>query len=485
MAMNQFVRNTIVILSILSIDRWTTTLQAQSLQEYMAQVRKSSLVLQSSNAEQEAALLKSREADLIFSPELFANGQMASDEKQSSFPGLDYDRIKTQNYSLGIKQDFSFGLNAKLYYAYDVLAYENVTPGNTEIKVYDARPVLELSIPLWQNVFGFQNRARADLLRQQSEAAKYAATAEKDGTLIQAEATYWRLAIARESVTIQEKALKQSESILAYVSKRAKMNLGEDADRLQAYALVEAKRFELKMAKNEERAASRAFNSLRQASLNTSIAELDVVPYDTLMTFTAPANRPGDRSDMKAAQAQLAISKLSAQMDREKNKPSLELFGSYAMNGRSQTDGSDAMEDSFGSSRTTNVVGVRFSMPLHVSAAYDAQSGAKLSEQAADLRIRQKQIEQDNEWNELVEMLQESIESLRLAKAIESAQQAKLLSERNRLKTGRTSTFQILQFEQEYSQSEFNRVKTAAQILALQTKLKLYSSQPNVGVEGK
>ena len=461
-------------LLILSLIFLSSSGSAESLVEFLATVKKSNLSWQSTELDVEAAFLKKQQATLMYTPELFATGRWGIDEKQSSFPGLEYDAIKSQNYSLGIKQDFAFGLNTKLYYAYDYMAYEKVTGFNSDIKVHDARPVVELSLPLWGGAFGSSLRARHEMTLLRADAEAYAAQSQKDQILTQAEFTYWRLSIAREALKIQEKALKQSESILLYVSRRAGMNLGEEADKLQAKTLVEAKRFEVKQAQNEVRAASRAYNKLRNVDLVAAIGDLEAVDFESLAKFQLPTQRQNDRSDVKASEAQIAMSRQSAIIERENNKPNLEIFGSYAINGRSDDNRGDAYSDSLDSGRSTTAVGLRFSMPLHIKASYDVRQAAYLNMQAAEIRLKEKKIAQNHDWQELIELLSEAQESLRLAKAIESAQQAKLLSERSRLKTGRTSTFQILQFEQEFTASEFNSVKLAAQILMLQAQLKLY-----------
>ena len=67
-----------------------------------------------------------------------------------------------------------------------------------------------------------------------------------------------------------------------------------------------------------------------------------------------------------------------------------------------------------------------------------------------------------------------SQENLRLATQIENAQKAKLENERNLLTRGRTSTYQILVFEQEYSNSELTTQQIAQKLHELIAEQKLY-----------
>ena len=64
-----------------------------------------------------------------------------------------------------------------------------------------------------------------------------------------------------------------------------------------------------------------------------------------------------------------------------------------------------------------------------------------------------------------------------LSRKIEAAQKAKLENERKLLKQGRTTTYQILLFEQEYSKSMLTTIQTAYQLLSLIADKKLYDGE--------
>ncbi|HAN03948.1 MAG TPA: TolC family protein, partial [Elusimicrobia bacterium] len=61
-----------------------------------------------------------------------------------------------------------------------------------------------------------------------------------------------------------------------------------------------------------------------------------------------------------------------------------------------------------------------------------------------------------------------------LSYTIEEAQRAKLEYEKQRLKEGRTTTYQVLTFEQDYTNAQYTRVSAAAQVLSTLANLKLY-----------
>jgi hypothetical protein len=58
---------------------------------------------------------------------------------------------------------------------------------------------------------------------------------------------------------------------------------------------------------------------------------------------------------------------------------------------------------------------------------------------------------------------------------MEQVQADKLSYERKRLREGRTTTYQVLMFEQDHSQSQLLRLRTALEVVSLNAQMKLYS----------
>ncbi|KHD88257.1 MAG: membrane protein [Bdellovibrio sp. ArHS] len=454
---------------------------AMNLNEYLEQVKQHSLGYKASSEQAEASQLKAREADLFFTPRLFANARIGYDGKEPFASTISYDELKMQNYSLGLSQEFNFGLQTKLSYAMDRTEVVGASlPAGVPNSFWDATPLLELTMPVWGNGFGRTARANEELTRQQNVAEKFGADAQSVSTLVEAEAAYWTLASSQELVQVQKRALKQAQSILDYVSRKARMNLGENADVLQAKAMVEATLFGVQQAENREKAARRAFNTFLNKNAEESAPSLEGINYASLGTIEVPKARPGDRYDVKAAEAQARLAQASAQVTEEKNKPTLDLYGSYALNGRNE-ELNEALKAAGEDGRDTAFVGVRFNLPLNVFALNDAKAGALKARKAAEYSYQAKQFNQEQEWTNLAEQMIEAKESLRLATNIVNAQKAKLENERTRLRQGRTTTYQVLLFEQDFSQSEVNRVQAAAQILGLQARVKLYQASVEGG----
>lgn len=455
-----------------------------SLNEYLDQVKKQSLSYQANTNSAEGAGLQGREADLLFTPHFFAEGRTGHDSKLSSPPVMVYDDLKSQHYSVGISQQFNFGLKAAVSYQLNKTDFDGANFGpNVPTSYWDASPRLEWSLPLWQNGFGRSDRANQQLIRNQATANKFGSLAKADASLIEAEIAYWRLSAAQESLRVQQQALKSAQSIYSYVNDKKRKNLGEEADVLQATALVEAYQLQLKQAEIEEQSAKRNFNLQLNQDFDANVPTLATLNLQELENVQVNRTRPGDRADVKAAQAQTELAKANSQLVLERNRPTLDLYGSYAMNGR-DARASDAMTDVNRADRETAFIGLKFQVPLNFGATSDAREGARRNVLAAEQNEKYVQFTQDQHWADLVEKIEEAKATLKLTSAMEKAQKSKLDNERVRLRQGRTTTYQILLFEQDYTQAQASRIRAASQILALQSQLKLYQASNSDAADG-
>lgn len=476
-------QGSLTTLSVAALMSLSLPVQALTLAEYLEQVKGQSTGYQGTSTQAEGARLKSREADLVFAPALFAEGRTGYDEKLSSSPALAYDRIESSNYKLGFTQQFEYGLQAKLYYEANKTDFVGANFGaNVSTKFWDASPKIELNLPLLGGGFGSTSRANQDLVRQQNFADQFTNAHQAANFLVGAEAAYWRLSSWNEVLRIQEQGLKAAKNIFDYVGKKQRMNLGENSDVIQARALVEARTLELQMARNEARDSLRNFNKFRNAEPDAPADTLTPVDLNAVESSTVPTNRPGDRFDVKATEAQLASARAASKIATERNRATLDVYGTYALNGRDpKLD--EAIADSGTSQRDTAFVGFKMNMPLNLSAQSDARAGALKTEKAAELNRAFSVYSQDMDWTTLTRNLADGKENFRLLTRIEEVQKTKLENERKRLRQGRTTTYQVLLFEQDYTQAAVTRVKSAANILSLQSQVKLYQSEKSLESE--
>ncbi len=469
-----------IVAFFLAITSFAQEKSILTFNEYLDQVKGKNLSYLAADQNAEAYELMKEKAKVVTAINFFASTQDAFTEQNQALQFVRYSKVYNRNSQIGISQDSAFGLNTKLYYSLNHATYKNL---NTSTSLdpslarsnYQGIPTLEASLSLWQNRSGKMTRALRDSIQFENESQKMSAKAISITSLVSSEQSYWELVSAQKITKIQQGASNAAAQILSYVTRRAAMNLGERGDVLQAKALVESKRLLLLQAQNYEKIAARNFNKQRFLDSNEVQESLVNIDFAALQNFLVPQIRAGNRFEIKAEEAMMKSVVASAQVEEEKNKPSLNLYGSYFENNVEKST-SSAISNSFDKQGRSAMIGIKLAMPINFGMSYRIRDGAAKSASAAKMNYRQKVFEQENDWNNLIQNLQSYKENLKLALAIEAVQKDKLENERRLLRQGRTSTYQILLFEQDYSNSQLTTVQIANQFLSLIAEQKLYGN---------
>jgi outer membrane protein TolC len=238
------------------------------------------------------------------------------------------------------------------------------------------------------------------------------------------------------------------------------MNLAETNDVLQAKAMVQTKKLNLSQAKNQLNQAKIIFNQKRninnqEVSENISepnIASLQSYLFESDLQKQSPQN-PFLLAQKNKMQANIAL----AEIEKENQKPMLNLYGSYARN-VAEANTKLAFNNSFDSNNRANSgnIGIQFSMPINFALTNQIIEGAEQQILAEKNQYQQQQLQYQNTWQNLNINGIALQENLKLALDILQIQKNKLNQERLLLKKGRTSTYQILMFEQDFSLAEAN-----------------------------
>lgn len=447
-----------------------------TLEQYLTEVRQKHDGVRALKETSEAAELRVDEATLLTSPSLFANVQWLDDKKPTNNPAFQGTRTGYQGYSLGVAKQFSFGLSAKLSYNLNYTQIDGATPTFLPTpKFYEARPLIELSQSLLRNGFGRETSATIAAGRAQAKAVSYLDTFKLKMSLVEAEVVYWGLSIARELVAVQAESLDRAKKIKEWSGRRTKLELADRADFLQAEAGYQGRNLEYQAAVDELKAMERQFNRLRGSEAEAVKEELPKVDRALIEKMAVPEKK-GTREDVKAALEVKNAAEAGAEIGKEKNLPNLDAYAQMALNGRS--DGvSQATSDSVGTQFPTLAFGVKFSTPLDFGQILGDREAYAKELAAADLNYKRKLFEEAQDWRDLNIRLNEAKNRLKLAVAIEDAQEGKLKHERERLKRGRSVTYQVLLFEQDFSAAQAIRLKTESEILRVLAQMKTYKEE--------
>ncbi len=473
---------TLTLAFSLSLDSAASTGPSLTLEQYLSHVRQRNEGVRSAEEASRGALLRSREASQVFSPQLNAAGQILSDARPqlNSFAPR---RTDGQGFSLGVSQQFGFGAQARLGYQFQRVQLD-VNPAAAGFFIttdfFDAIPSFELAVPLLRNFGAREARAQQDLLEASALATHHGEAYRARMLLLEAELAYWRLSLSREVVEIQSKTLERTAFLRDWARRRMNLNLGDRSDWLQASAAYQFRELELKASRDEERSATQSFNSVRSEELSTPVGELLPLTKASLeipSEWKSLQEPPRQREDLLAAEQAERISAGQATQAFERNRPQFELFGQLQLNGRAN-DASEAIAKGWSLDRRTAAVGVRLVSTLDLLSKSDAQRGAEREKQAAGLSLMRKRFEQKQEFLDLKAKLSEAQSRLSLARELEKIQQDKLEHERTRLQRGRSTTFQLIQFETDYSTAQLTRLRSQFEVIRLVAQLQTFNTVP-------
>lgn len=450
---------------------------ALSLSDYLSQVQSGHKGYQAATLSAAGARLYMEEAKLTFRPNFNAGAEYNDDQKPSplfsaiSTGGAVYKGLLTRTYKAGFSEQTPYGVKAGLNYQLQSIQYRGFgTP-----EVYAASPVLDITANLWKNFLGREMVAHVDAQLAMAKYKELSQTATIDGVLLEAENSYWKLALARESFNIAQAAVTRAERFHKFSLNRVHLQLGDKSDSLQSEANLRARQLDLKKATDDLRSASVAFN-MGRGQINDVVTEkLDLLRPEIFEKMNIPS-RKGSKADVLAAEAGARNARFMALENKEKNKPSFDLYGSYGLNAQ-DVNANTATGNSFNNNQPTKVIGVKLSVPLDLGLISDVQRGYESEARAQELVWERKQLEQEREWHDLEKQFSETKEKLAMIVGLEQVQLEKLNFEKDRHGRGRTTLFQVLTFENDYYVAQEQRVRTLTDLLNLLSKMKLYGGR--------
>lgn len=463
----------ILLMAILNMGQaWASSF---SLSDYLAEIKEKNEEHLGAVKSEQAAVLGEKEGDLFFAPHLLLQSDYSRDKRLTNSPGFQGKETIVKSQQVGILKKFSQGLDAKL--TYQIARTEIVGADPLLLRFYDyadTRPQLQLSQSLWRNFWGQEWRALSQSQNAQREAAKWSNAFNQKNILGKAELVYWSLATARETMAVRKSSLDRALQLLAIAQKKYNNQLIDRIDVLQSEAALKSNQLEYDMAKQNVKTFSRAFNLARAKEGDEVTEELDSLSDIQFETITLSSVAP-ERDDLKAARARALSFEKQAQLGLEANKPLFDIYGTFSYNGKSNQT-SNAINEGLKDNYTQNAIGVRFVAPLDFSLINNNSSGHRLNQIASLIDLRRKEFEQKREWEDLVQRYQDSLERVKLANAIMQVQKEKVLYERGRWTKGRSTIFQVLIFEQDYSESMIAKWQSILQALSLSSQIKLFRS---------
>ncbi len=466
------------LIQLLTITFFATSVSATplTLDQYLEQVKTNNPQYKATLQASEGAKQRSDEGSLLTLPQLEIDASKTVDNTEPTNAAMG-DKNTYERYSLSLLQNTSFGLQGKLSYGHQYTFTENghaMLDAPFHYGYHRASPSIELKQSLWKNFFGSEVRASKEALTASAQAVQFAERAKNIGVIIEAQNTYNNLYYAQKVVKAVKESLEASQKLESWAKRRMNQGLGEKSDYYQTKAASELREIDYLQAQLDVRNAARAFNSFRGIESDDVQEILDEPKSLTFnkRTFTDEIWR----DDVRAAQKQAQAAKAQSLLGKERNRPTLDLYGRYAWTGL-DSEGRKAHNEAMSDNFPIYTVGVNLVVPLALWKSNNVVDGYHKEALAADLSFKRKMQEQQRDYQNLVSKIETTELKLKLATALEQSQRVKVQEERRRHQRGRTTFFQVLQFEQEYLSSQLNKIKTEAELNSLLTQLQQYRGE--------
>lgn len=447
--------------------------QILTLESYKAQVMEKDPETQAALERKKGAEASQNSADLITGVNLFGTTTNLDDERPTSNQSFQGTKTKVEGFSFGLQQQTRLGLRWAL--SQNVTRTQIVGAGATFVpnpKYEDAYPKLELTMPLWRNLFGSETSGEVDQLRFQAKAnAKQAEIAwiQRQSTV---EEVFYRVLSLQESFDIQKDSLARAERILSWTDNRVKRNLVDASDLYQAQAAVASRKIDLVNAETQLKDISRTFNSLRGVTgdkVNEKLTGADLDLKRLKLERTAAKIRLDTLAQKDLNESTAALYRAQ----REKNKPTLDFTLQAYAQGR---DYANNATDVNKSNEKVNYMyaGLNLVVPLDQFTASKARSGFASLEKSQRLLEEARVRDEKLTWEETADQADSLAKQVALLRELETFQKKKADAERDRLNRGRSTTFQVLSFEQDYALIRSQRIQIEFQARQFINSLALF-----------
>ncbi|MFN7684043.1 MAG: TolC family protein [Oligoflexia bacterium] len=427
---------------------------------------------------QKAAQERRAESHLVFSPKLLVEARQGKDSRPQLIQFAP-EATRSTNLSTLLDQPFEFGLDARLGISFDRV---NITlpPQGAQAflyqNYYDARPSVELSLPLLGGSNGKLLKAKRDSIRESADASQNEARYVGDSIVRQSELLYWQTSAIQEELKIREAHFERSRRRILWMQKRHKSKLADSSDLLQVDLQASAAELALAQAQEKYEQAQLQFNAARSLTEIPTLPALE--PLGATPGVLDPSKKPIQiRADLQAKRHRANETVARQNEAKEQLRSKLELFGNFSLWGRDSTVGS-ALSQSLSLSNPIWSVGVRLEAPLFWKAQSSALNSTLHEQARAELELSRSFIEYQRDYE-----LQRArhLEALQRTQKLEwqLKQYTRMLELAElKLKQARTTTFELLSLEDQASTAKLLHLAARLELKEIELQLRSYLESP-------
>ncbi len=456
---------------------------ALTLESYLEVVKKNNSAVRASELLEEVAQMKRGSGDYVeLSPYLIAQATYFDDKKEQMFPTQQGTRTKIPSFSVGINKKLSTGttLGVALEQSkkdIEGIAFPYVVSWDSTIKIFAQQS-------LWKNIFGRGTSYRHERESAQEKMERLNQRIQGIGVLVQAELSYWEWFFREEEYKEKKEGIDRAQKLRDWTAKRLANGIGDRSDLLQVESLLKIRELDFIGANDSLLASRRLLLDFGQddalpintAERKTTELEFERDPHHLVQDWKKAENSKTFKivkleSELIFTASQLALS--AEGEGQEMLKPDLTLEGSYATNSREVTYG-DSLGASVNSNTPTAAVGLKFTMNFDFFQKQRLLKAAKIESIVSKMKSEKSELDSRSAWSELERRHKELSRRIKVAEELSRFQDEKFKRERERIAVGRSTTFQVVTFEQDAAEARLNLLRLKAEQRKLEASARLF-----------
>lgn len=406
--------------------------------------------------------------DAAFDPAAFATLKHNETKTPSAstvggFTAFSPSERETHTGNVGLRKRFTLGTQLELALNNDRTDFNS--PGQAVNPAYRTDLTLTLTQPLLKN-FGIEaNETPLRLARGNLTIAQAVLAQRVQGVVVEVEGAYWDLIFAIEDLEARRRSLRLAEALVRLNQARVRAGVAAPVEVTQAEATRAARLEEIitgeKAVRDGEDRLKRAMNF----GLAPGEPEFTIQPTDKPTVLGGPVPLEESlkaarerRPEVLQAQEQVRNQEVSYRFTRNQLLPSLDLVGKVGTNGLGEWP-SDDLDRAASGSFPTYEVGLVFEYPLGNRAARSGAERARLLLEQARTSLRNVDQQVAVEVREAVRQVRTTLERIEATRRARELAAEQLRIEERRLEAGVSTTFQVLQFQDDLTRAEANAIR--------------------------
>jgi len=455
-----------------------------TLGDYLKKVRTNNPEIKSIELSIDAMGKKVLELDMAYSPYLSGGYNYTDDKSGPGFGSTLLTKEMTANsWTVNASKKFGFGSTVSLGYSSMDARFDLLTPTAiigpallSDFAGYQIKPFARIEQSLLRDINSGLTRSGIEKARASVRAGQYMQLFRKQQILMRARTAYWGLSLARDVSAFRTVSLDRTEKLLRWNENRLGLDLADRSDFLQSQAAFKLRQLNLQMAREDEVKAASDFNELLGLPDDTVDYELEKLSDKLALYKGMTLNRSGERADVLSARETFTGSQWAERETKYRAMPELTLAGSWSLTGLGLSY-SDTWSQVAGAEKPTLTLGINFVVPLDYRTLETVKEGYRRDFASSAAALQKTELSARKDWLKTTRSWNDVKTRLALAQEIKDIQEQRVANEQERFRKGRTTTFLLLNAENDLDDATLNVYRLVFEAIATDAQADLYNTQ--------